>query len=516
MIIDIKKFRYVIRLLTLAILCVLWGSAVYAKNVNVKDFGAVGDGATVDTPAINKAIAAAARSGGGTVYFPAGTYLSFSIHLKSNVSLYIDQGATILAADPEKVKGGYDPAEPNPSDDYQDYGHSHWHDSLIWGVQLENISILGPGKIDGSGLVRWDKEQDGIGNKAIALKNCHNVIIRDITLFRGGHFAILATGVDILTIDNMKIDTNRDGIDVDACKNVRISNCTINSPYDDAIVLKSSYALGYARITENVSITNSQVSGYDVGTLLDGTYQTTETEAPDHGGMTGRIKLGTESNGGYRNITISNCVFDHCRGLALETVDGGLLEDITVSNITMRDLTSAPFFFRLGSRMRGPDNTPVGTFRGVNISNVVVYGADPQYGSIISGIPGHSIQDISLNHIQLHYNGGGTAAMADLNPPENADGYPDPSMFGKIPAYGFYLRHVDGINMTDVEMDYMQIDQRPPLQLNDVNDARFHLLDTQHTMDVPFFKLKKVSELKISQSRALPDTVLRNVTQQNL
>ena len=291
---------------------------VPAKIYDVTEHGAVGDGRTLDTAAINKTIETAADGGGGTVYFPAGKYLSYSIRLKSNITLYLSQGAAIVAAEPTG-EAGYDPAEPNPWGDkyrYQDFGHSHWHDSLIWGENLANISILGPGMIDGSrGLDREDGRRPGAGNKIIALKLCRNVIIRDITMYRGGHFCILATGVDNLTIDNVKIDTNRDGINIDCCRNVRISNCTINSPNDDALVLKSSFALGYARATENVTITNCQVSGYDIGTLLDGTFRKTQERAPDNGGVTGRIKFGTESNGGFKNITITNCVFDHCRGL---------------------------------------------------------------------------------------------------------------------------------------------------------------------------------------------------------
>src|SRR5437879_3993863 len=164
-----------------------------------------------------------------------------------------------------------------------------------------------------------DAVEPGWGNKSIALKLCRNVIIRDITILHGGHFAILATGVDNLTIDNVKIDTNRDGIDIDACKNVRVSNCTVNSPFDDGICPKSSFALGYARATENVTITNCQVSGYDEGTLMDGTFKRDERAPYGTFSPTGRIKFGTESTGGFKKITIQNCVFDYCRGLALES-----------------------------------------------------------------------------------------------------------------------------------------------------------------------------------------------------
>ena len=186
---------------------------------DVRTYGAVGDGKTVDTPAINKAIEAAAAAGGGTVVFPAGNWLCFSVHLKSHVGLYFAQGATIVAAESPLpgattgYNGGtYDPAEPNtPWEDYQDYGHNHWHNSLLWGENITDISITGPGTIYGKGLSFganraargnypiYIAEQAGVGNKAIALRNCHNVLLRDFSILKGGHFGLLLTGRD--TID---------------------------------------------------------------------------------------------------------------------------------------------------------------------------------------------------------------------------------------------------------------------------------------------------------------------------
>src|SRR5579862_7465986 len=237
-------------------------------GLDVKAFGAKADGKTLDTAAINKAIDAAAAAGGGTVVFSAGTYASYSIHLKSKVSLYLGPGATILAADPPPPNGtgGYDDAEPMQLDKYQDYGHSHFHNSLIWGEGLEDIGILGPGMIYGKGLSKGTgpglrAEDPHVGNKAISLKNCHNVVLRDFAILQGGHFGILATGIDNFTIDNLRIDTNRDGMDIDCCRNVRVSNCSVNSPWDDAICLKSSFGLGHAQATEMVTVSNCLVSG---------------------------------------------------------------------------------------------------------------------------------------------------------------------------------------------------------------------------------------------------------------
>ncbi len=246
---------------------------------NIRTYGAVGDGKTLDTPAINKTIAAAAAAGGGTVIFPAGNYLCFTVRLQSLVDLYLCSGCTITAADSPKpgeatgYNGGtYDAAGPaQPWEAYQDYGHNHWNNSLMVGDAIHDFSISGPGLIHGRGLshgsassrpgmVSFIAEQPGVGNKAIALKNCRNVLLRDFSVLKGGHFAILVTGVDNLTIDNLTIDTDRDGMDIDCCRNVRVSNCTVNSPWDDAICPKSSYASGSPRSTDNVTITNCFVT----------------------------------------------------------------------------------------------------------------------------------------------------------------------------------------------------------------------------------------------------------------
>jgi polygalacturonase len=354
-------------------------------------------------------------------------------------------------------------------------------------------------------------EMNGLGNKAIGLKNCRNVIIRDISILNGGHFAILATGVDNLTIDSVKIDTNRDGIDIDSCRNVRISNASVNSPNDDAIVLKSSYALGFARATENVTVTGCLVSGYDIGSLLDGTFKRNVTEAPDHDGPAGRIKLGTESNGGFKNITISNIVFDHCRGLALETVDGGSLEDVSITNITMRDIVNSPIFLRLGGRMRGPAGMPVGELRRINISNIIAYNADPRYASIISGIPGHDIEDVRLSNVRIYYRGGGTSEQAALEPPERETNYPEPSMFGVIPAYGLFVRHVKGLAMNDVEVRYLNEDQRPAFVLNDVKGADFFQVRAQKRRNAPTFVLKNIEDFSVQQSFPVANVRLERV-----
>jgi len=481
---------------------------------NVIDFGAKGDGKTLDSPSINNTIEVAASKGGGMIYFPAGTYLSVSIHLKSNISLYLEQGATILAASPsEDYK--YDFPEPNiwgDSLNYQDYGHSHFHNSLIWGENLHNISIFGPGRIWGKGLV-GGKSKPGNGNKAISLKLCRNVIIRDISILHGGWFGILATGVDNFTLDNLKIDTNRDGMDIDCCRNVRVSNCFVNSPHDDAICLKSSFALGEARVTSNITITNCQVSGYDVGTLLDENYK---GKRSFKGGGNGRIKFGTESNGGFKNITISNCVFDFCLGLALEAVDGALIEDISITNITMRNTITSPIFIRLGERMRGPVDASVSQINRVNISDVVVYNADPRFGVIISGDKGHDIKDVSLSNIRIYYKGGGTAKQATREVPGYEKDYPEPWNFGIMPSYGFFIRHVDGIQLNNIEVSFKEPDFRPAIFLDNVKNAEFMFVRARKTEGVPSLYLKNVRNLNILHSLNLRDRKIKKADNDKL
>jgi polygalacturonase len=514
-----------------------------SRIFDVRDFGAKGDGRTIDSDAINRAIDAAATAGGGTVVISGGTFASHSIRLRSHVGLHLDQGAVLLAADTGGGRG-YDPAERGPGNAYQDFGHSHWHNSLIWGENVEDVSITGPGRIDGKGLSRGlgGRAEDldtrpGQANKAIALKLSRNVLLRDFTIHRGGHMSILLTGVDNVTIDNLTIDTNRDGIDVDACRNVRISNTHVNAPNDDAIVLKSSYALGAARATENVAITNSHVSGFDVGTVLDGTYGRTQVAAPDRDGPTGRIKLGTESNGGFRNITISNVTFTRSRGLALETVDGAALEDVTVSNVTMREVSNAPFFLRLATRMRGPTGTPVGTLRRVSISNVNVYDADPRYASIIAGVPGHPVEDVRFSNVRILYRGGLTLDVAAAQPanlvnnffrppggnpprdpyavPEREAMYPEPSLFGVLPAYGFYIRHATGVRMDGVEVGFMTPDTRPAFVLDDVRDADFHGVRAQIAPRAPAFVLRDVEDFRITHSAPLRDSYVKRAARQS-
>ncbi len=490
----------------------------FGSIYNVRSYGATGDGKTLDSPAINDAIQACGENGGGMVYFPAGTYLSGSIRLTNNIHLFIGAGATILGA-PQDMNA-YDPTEPWEGTAYQDGGHTYFHNSLIWGENLTNIAITGPGMINGGGVVRsdglldrmsgfsrWNRPDSGqnpnpppvrLGNKAIALKLCRNVLLRDFTIFHGGHFAILATGCNGLMVDNVTMDTDRDGIDIDCCKNTTVANCRINSPRDDGLCPKSSFALGTNVITENLTIVNCQVSGFAEGTLLDGTMK------PARNG-TGRIKFGTEANGGFRNVTVANCTFRNCRGLALEEVDGGILENITINNITMMDVNDYPIYITLGKRNRGPNVTENSRGRNIFISNIIATGVSARSGIQIMGMPEQPLEGLRLQNIRIEFNGGGTKENADRNPPELGNGYPEPSRLGVMPAYGLFARHVRDLELANLHVSFEKEDLRPAMVCSDVDGLAIDNFKAELAEGVPAARFDGIRDLVVRNSPVLDE-----------
>lgn len=496
---------------------------------NVRDHGAIGDGKNLDHTAINKAIEAAVAAGGGTVVLPAGTYLCGSIRLKSNIRLHLEVGAVILAAPQEA--NAYDETEEFIPPAYQDGGHTYFRNSLIWGENLNNVSITGQGMIDGlgewdkgPGLWAWNPVLDRMagcasegtvpppkldangkplpnsgfppvrrGNKAIALKLCRNILIRDVTIYRGGHFAILATGCDNLTIDNVTIDTNRDGIDIDGCRNVMISNCRVNAPLDDAISPKSSYALGEPRLTENLTITNCMVSGFEVGSLLDGTL------VPGKKNQVGRIKFGTESSGGFRNVTVSNCVFRCSMGLGLQVVDGGIMENVTISNLAMYDVRQYGMFITTGKRNRTPNLTTTSRMRNVEISNVVMDGVGKIGGIIITGMPEQFIEGIRLSNIRLVSTGGGNKGKVPV--PEAVNGYPKHNWAGDLPAYGIFARHIRGLELEDISLDFQKTEARPAAWFENIEGLEIDNLRARVSTGVNVAEMApNVSQVRVSHS----------------
>lgn len=489
---------------------------------NIRLLGAAGDGKMLDSPAINAAIEKCAAAGGGTVFFPAGDYLCGSIHLRSNIQLYLDAGSRIIGA-PQELNA-YDPSEPFEGPVFQDGGHTYFHNSLIWGENLSNVSIIGPGRIDGGGLDRKDGQQDQIngyaawgkpnyvpptaplpdistvrvGNKAIALKLCKNVLLRDFTIFHGGHFAIIATGCERITFNNLTLDTNRDGIDIDCCKNFTVSDCRINSPGDDGLCLKSSLALGKKVSCENGTITNCQVSGFVEGTLLDGTMKWKED-------ATGRIKFGTESNGGYRNITVSNCTFRSCRGLALEEVDGGVMENITITNLAMMDVATYPIYIATGRRNRGPNLTTVSSAKNILISNVTISGMEARKGLQsavqITGLPEQPIDGLRLENIRVIYNGGGTKEDAAIQFPDLGTNYPEVRI--TTPAYGVYAQYVRNLELANIRVSFLKEDLRPAIGCKSVENLEIDNFKASVAQGVEPAKFENVTGLVVRNSPLL-------------
>jgi polygalacturonase len=223
------------------------------------------------------------------------------------------------------------------------------------------------------------------------------------------------------------------------------------------------------------------------------------------GRATGRIKCGTESNGGFRNITISNCIFESCRGFALETADGAMVEDVVFSNIAMRNITQAPMFLFLGSRMRGPKDAAIGTLRRVLLSNIVSSHAE-QLPSLMIGIAGHPIEDVKISDVYLHQRGGADAAMAAIQPPIKENAYPDPGIYGELPATGFYFRQVRNLEVSNVEVATEATDARPAFCLQDVEGADFFRVRVPSGSTA--FDLRAARNFRSFGSLSLPDTRL--------
>ncbi|MDQ0839915.1 rhamnogalacturonidase [Sphingomonas faeni] len=500
-------------------------AAVAGSFEDVRRHGARGDGIAIDSPAINRAIAAAARHGGGTVIVPAGRYLCFSIRLRDNIALVLSAGAVIVAADPDTHGAHYDPPENYREEQFQDFGITHVHNSLIHGDGVTNVAILGPGMLHGLGLDRegpgdrWHKRpnwqsaaalgitpkelalrdpaeraQVGRANKTIGLFACRNVRLSGFTILQGGHFGVIAHGCTNMEVSGLMIDTDRDGIDIDACRDVRIVNCIVNAPKDDAIVLKSSYALGRAAPCEDILISGCKTSGFAMGSVLDGSYRASDYRSPDTLGPLGRIKLGTETIGGFRNVRISDCTCTNSRGILIGIVDGGTLEDVSVSGIILRDPVNHPLFVHHAARMRAPRDTPVGRVRRIRFDDISVANADPRFPCGIEGIADAPVEDVTFRNIDIEAAGGGTTVDAARVPVYRRETSLEVSYLGTLPASGFYARHARRLTIRDVSVRIRAPDARPVVALRNVAGAtidgvvssavRGAVLNEQHSRDV--------------------------------
>jgi len=432
------------------------------KTYDILDFGAKPDGKTLCTQAIQDAIDQCAEDGGGTVHFPAGTWLTGTIYLESHITLLLEPGCLLLGSKEKKDYGS--PRKPLGTEGET---FSYW--AIIAGKNLKDIAIRGQGTIDGQGINF--KYKDGPRPKNIYLEGCSDVLIETVRLRDAGSWMQHYRKCDRLTIRGISVfnhvSYNNDGLNIDSCRDVTITGCMVDSD-DDAIVLKS-LSLDPC---ENITISDCVVSSH-----------------------CNSIKMGTESGGGFQNISVTNCTICSPRyskviygrqrglaGLALEIVDGGTLNRVVISNLTIKGVT-VPVFMRLGNRARlyekdqvKPD---VGKFRNVIISNIIATDCS-SIGCSITGLPEHPIENVTLTDIRLAFEGGGTKEEASREIPEKAESYPESTMFDILPAYGFFCRHVDGLRFHNLRFETSAPDYRHAVVFDDVDEA---VIDS---VDAPF------------------------------
>jgi polygalacturonase len=434
------------------------GQADAAPVFNVKSYGATGNGTTNDTPAINKAITAANKAGGGIVEFPADTYLAGgSIHLLSNVTIQLDKGSTLAGA-----SSGYDKAESNPNDKYQDYGHSHFHDAMIWGDSLTDIGFTGSGTIDGKGKFATGTPKSGQADKLISLTRCNGLTLDGITLRNGGHFGILTNGCNNITSDHLTISTasDRDGWNVISAQHVKITNINVSSN-DDALVFKSDWALGKTLPSGDVSVNNATLSASCCNALM----------------------FGSETCGDFTgyNFTDINITKAGKSGLGIVSMDGAKISDVTYDHVTMSG-TASPIMEKIGERKRCGGSPGVGSISDIHYEDVTGTNAG-SYSPTLWGQNGHDISDITFDNVHLTLPGG-HAAMSTGVPSDNGD-Y-NPNSIGTRPAYGFYLHYVTGVGFTDSSFAFSKNDARPAIIANSSGPVTLNHVTAQSGSGSPF------------------------------
>ncbi len=441
-------------LILVGFLWLLTGAAVWGaeKVYDVCDYGAKGDGKTLCTQAVQRAIDRCAEDGGGTVYLPAGTFLSGTIYMKSYVTLKLGAGCTLLGSADLKDY-------PRTAQAFRSYTDNYTDKSLIYGENLDRIAITGRGTIDGQGASF--KGPYKVRPYMIRFIQCSNVVVEGVTLKNSPMWVQHYLACDDVRISGIMVrshvNANNDGINIDCCHRVIILGCNIDSG-DDAIVLKSTSARPCKDVVVGNCVLRSNCNG---------------------------LKMGTESNGGFQNIVLTRCsIYDtRLAGVALEIVDGGMMDRVVVSDITMNKV-GAPIFLRLGNRARlfkkDMKKPGLGVLRNVTISNIEARGANPT-GCAISGLPEAKIENVTLSNLRLSFAGGGTKEDVGRVVPERPADYPEYSMFGRLPAYGFYCRHVKGLKFRNVQLQLAKGDKRHALVLEDVEGALIEDLDAPHS-----------------------------------
>lgn len=415
------------------------------QGSSVRSFGAVGDGRTLDTKAIQTAIDSVSAKGGGEILFDAGRYVCGTLHLRSHVAIHLMAGATLVESPDLKDFDSYEPLPYNPESDRET---SDFAVALLAGKDVEDVTVFGEGGIDGNRSERGNRA-DKPGPKPIALKRCRNVAIQGIHVNNAPNYAVSLLGCSKVRVDGVTVKNGySDGIDPDSCDDVRISNCDIDC-YDDAICPKASFALGVNRVCENIVVTNCVLRG-----------------------ASNQFKLGTESQGGFRNIAVDNCVFAprppglkvakrDKGGITLTLVDGGTMERVTVSNIVLQDQYSS-IFIRLGDSGRHR----IGAIRHISISHVA--GAGIQVPVIIAGIPGHPVEDVTLDGLDLSIKGG-VMNPGKLRRENPAKGYPESNMFDDPPSQALYLTWTKNVTLRNSRFAAEAPDKRPLITADNVS-----------------------------------------------
>lgn len=423
-----------------------------AADFNVRDFGAVGDGETNDTPAINDTIEAASEAGGGTVVFPEGTYLSSNtIHLRSDITIQLDAGATVEGSDDDD----YDPPEDNPWDEFQDFGHSHFHNAMFFGDGLRNIAFVGAGTLDGGDHLITGNPDDGEADKIVSLTRCDGLRFDGITLRRGGHFAILTNACNNITSDNLTIDTagDRDGWNVINAKNVTITNANFEAN-DDALAFKSDWALGQTYDNGNVTVTDSHLSAECCNALMFGS----ET-------------CGDFTGYDFQRITIAGA---QKSGLGMVSMDGTNISDVHYKDIEMSG-TRSPIMQKIGDRRRCGDDPGIGTIRNITYENITgTYdGSDgePYSPTLWGNSSENNVSDVTFTNVNLTVPGG--SDTIDTGVPDNDSGNYNPNSVGDRPAYGWYLHNANNITFSNSSVRFEDDDGRPAVIANSGSSVRF-------------------------------------------
>ena len=449
-------------LATGAALGVAGAGASAAGTFNIRDYGAAGNGSSNDTAAIQRAVDAAAAAGGGTVRVPSGTYKSAnSIHLKSNITIQLDSGATIVGAS----GAGYDKAESNPNDSYQDYGHSHFHDAMMWGDRLTDIGFTGSGTIDGGDHLITGNPGAGEADKILSLTRCDGLRLDGVRFRRGGHFAILTNNCDNITSTGLRIDTgsDRDGWNVISASNVTITGADI-SANDDALVFKSDYALGAKLPNGHVTVTDSHLKAVCCNALM----------------------FGSETCGDFTDYTFQGITITGANksGLGMVSMDGANISDVHYRDITMSGVRS-PIMQKIGTRKRCGNSPGVGHISDITYENVTGAGTSPSFSPTLWGESGgNRISGVSFTGVHLTVPGG-NGTMSTGVPGNTATDY-NPNSIGTRPAYGWYIHNADNVTFTDSSVEFAANDGRPAVIANGGSSIRFDRFSVERGSNSPF------------------------------